>query len=887
MGPSCAGGSVPEHWEHWEHWEHCPHSSPCLSFPPLAARGGAGGPLSAPPAMPGVPLPFVLLLLLLAGTPARSFPRDLVARSTVGLAATAAYPRFGGLRGDNGTARLGLAFQRMLRLNGTLLVAARDHIYAFDLRQDRGSLYPERVRGARGHGGHGGHGAGVAVNLGSGDPEWGDWGGGPRVSPPQDECHNYIRVLVPRDAETLLACGTNAFSPLCRTYQVSSLAQQGDEVSGQARCPFDAKQSIVALFVDGSLYSATVADFQASDAVIYRSLSPGQAPLRTLKYSSRWLQEPHFVQVLPYGPYVYFFFREVAVELSALGKVLVARVARVCRNDRGGSPRVLERRWTSFLKVRLQCSVPGDTVFYFDVLEAVTPPQTLHGRPAVLALFGTQPNSIPGSAVCAFYLADVERSFEGPFAEPRGTTWAPVPEERVPQPRPGCCAGMGAAAGVVTSGDFPDETLLFAKEHPLLHGAVGPAGGRPLFTHTGTRLTQLAVDTGAGPRGNHTVLFLGAEDGRLLKVLAAAQSPEATQPPGGTPAPGDTREPGDSGDSSGKPLLLEEISLYDPGRCRSLRGSGVPSRVLGLELHLPGRELLVAFAGCLLRLPLSRCARHGSCRGSCLAARDPYCVWLPSRGCVPFSEDLPSGFQQDVEGSLGISGTCQGAAEDDDEDGDLAHGVRHPGPGAEPTVPVPVLVGCVLGAFALGALATGLVATCCQRPAVPKAPPEPPCAPRSPAQPAVPRLYPALPPQGGSGSFRDPPEPQPEPPAPPPAFGPHDRAPVRLDVPPDSPPAPRRPLAPSRSLGGTPVSPPGPPRGLTRMHSLGTPGGTAWGPRPGALERSLSVKPPVLPKPLLLPAAPGDPELSPAPTDPALCPHVTRTDRDPRVPTLQ
>ncbi|XP_066193825.1 semaphorin-6C [Sylvia atricapilla] len=843
--------------------------------------------------MPRVPLPFVLLLLLLlAGAPAQSFPRDLVARSTVGLAATAAYPRFGGLRGDNGTARLGLDFQRMLRLNGTLLVAARDHIYAFDLGQDKGTLYPERhltwetqdrencaMRGRR-----------------------------------QDECHNYIRVLVPRDAETLLACGTNAFSPLCRTYQVSSLAQQGDEVSGQARCPFDAKQSIVALFVDNSLYSATVADFQASDAVIYRSLSPGQAPLRTLKYSSRWLQEPHFVQVLPYGPYVYFFFREVAVELSALGKVLVARVARVCRNDRGGSPRVLERRWTSFLKVRLQCSVPGDTEFYFDVLEAVTPPQTLHGRPAVLALFGTQPNSIPGSAVCAFYLADVERSFEGPFAELRGATWIPVPEDRVPQPRPGCCAGMGPAAGIVTSGDFPDETLAFAKEHPLLHGAVSPAGGRPLFTHTGTRLTQLAADTGAGPRGNHTVLFLGAEDGRVLKVLAAAQ------PPGGTLAPGDTRELGDSG---AKTLLLEDISLYDPGRCRSPRGSGVPSRVLGLELHLPGREIIVAFAGCLLRLPLSRCARHGSCRGSCLAARDPYCVWLPSRGCVPFSEDLPSGFQQDVEGSLGISGTCQGAAGDSDKDGDLAHGVRHPGPGAEATVPVPVLVGCVLGAFALGALATGLVATCCQRPAVPKAPPEPPCAPRSPAQPPAPRLYPALPPHASAGIVRDgaepePPEaeprdreprrgpaaaprpaelPGPGPPAkaardealqrlcggsgwpgtppgtggsfanrvlpraagPGPPFGPHDRAPVRLDVPPDSPPAPRRPLAQSRSLAGTPVSPPGPPRALTRMHSLGTPGATPWGPRPGALERSLSVKPPVLPKPLLLPAAPARP----------------------------
>ncbi|KAK2525073.1 hypothetical protein Q9233_009120, partial [Columba guinea] len=419
-----------------------------------------------------------------------------------------------------------------------------DHIFAFELGQEQGTLHPQRVRDT---GTLGTRGAAV---------------GGPRAHPSvtrqhvtweprdrdncamrgrrQDECHNYIRVLVPRDAGTLLACGTNGFSPLCRTYQASSLAQEGEELSGQARCPFDAKQSIVALFADGSLYSATVADFQASDAVIYRSLSPGRPPLRSLKYSSRWLQEPHFVQALPYGPHVYFFFREVAVELSALGKVLVARVARVCRNDRGGSPRVLERRWTSFLKVRLQCALPGDTVFYFDVLEAVTPP-------------------IPGSAVCAFYLADVERAFEGPFAEPRGGTgtWIPVPEDRVPHPRPGCCAGMGTASGVVTSGDFPDETLAFAKEHPLLHGAVAPAGGRPLFTRTGTR-------------------------------------------------------------------------------CR-----GGTSRVLGLELHPPGRELLVAFAGCLVRLPVSRCARHGGCRRSCLAARDPYCVWLPPRGCVPFSEDLP------------------------------------------------------------------------------------------------------------------------------------------------------------------------------------------------------------------------------------------------------
>ena len=43
---------------------------------------------------------------------------------------------------------------------------------------------------------------------------------------------------------------------------------------------------------DGKLYSATVADFQASDAVIYRSMGDGSA-LRTIKYDSKWLKGKH------------------------------------------------------------------------------------------------------------------------------------------------------------------------------------------------------------------------------------------------------------------------------------------------------------------------------------------------------------------------------------------------------------------------------------------------------------------------------------------------------------------------------------------------------------------------------------------------------------------
>jgi hypothetical protein len=45
--------------------------------------------------------------------------------------------------------------------------------------------------------------------------------------------------------------------------------------------------------------------------------------------------------------------------------------------------------------------------------------------------------SIPGSAVCAFYLDDIERGFEGKFKEQRSLdgAWTPVSEDKVPSPR--------------------------------------------------------------------------------------------------------------------------------------------------------------------------------------------------------------------------------------------------------------------------------------------------------------------------------------------------------------------------------------------------------------------------------------------------------------------
>ncbi|KAM7382923.1 hypothetical protein PAMP_002618 [Pampus punctatissimus] len=510
--------------------------------------------------MPGSPrpvLPAFLALTLTAFLPqlssgATPFPQDLEPISVVGRESSYLYPSFQGLMSDNDTVRLGLDFQRMLRINHMLYIAARDHVFA--------------------------------INLASSSEQ---------IIPQQDECYNYIKVLVPRNDETLFACGTNAFNPTCRNYKMSTLEQEGEEVVGQARCPFESRQSNVGLFAGGDFYSATMTDFLASDAVIYRSLGESSPVLRTVKYDSKWLREPHFLHAIEYGNYVYFFFSEIAVEYTTLGKVVFSRVARVCKNDNGGSPRVLERYWTSFLKARLNCSVPGDSFFYFDVLQSLTNVLQINHRPAVLGVFTTQANSITGSAVCAFYMDDIEKAFSGKFKEQRNSesAWTPVPEEQVPKPRPGCCAGEGSAAAYKSSTTFPDDTLTFIKSYPLMDESVPSVNDRPYFTRTTSRfkLTQIAVDTSAGPYKNYTVVFLGSDNGHVLKILASTE---------GTNASFSTQ-------------LLEDIDVYNPNKC-NVRGED--RRVLGLELDRDHHALFVAFSSCVIRVPLSRCSDFTTCK---------------------------------------------------------------------------------------------------------------------------------------------------------------------------------------------------------------------------------------------------------------------------------
>ncbi|KAM4746441.1 semaphorin-6A isoform 3-T5 [Anableps anableps] len=556
-------------------------------------------------------------LLQIAGA---GFPEDSEPISISHGNYTKQYPAFVGHKpGRNNTQRHKLDIQLILIMNRTLYIAARDHIYTVDTETANGDeiFFSKKMTWKSRQ-------ADVDTCRMKGKHK--------------DECHNFIKVLLQQNGDTLFVCGTNAFNPSCRTYKMDSLEALGEEISGMARCPYDAKHANVALFADGKLYSATVTDFLAIDAVIYRSL--GDSPtLRTVKHDSKWLKEPYFVQAVDYGDFIYFFFREIAMEYNTMGKVVFPRVARVCKNDRGGSPRVLEKQWTSFLKSRLNCSIPGDSHFYFNILQAVTDVIHISGRDVVMATFSTPYNSIPGSAVCAYDMAEVARAFTGRFKEQKSpdSTWTPFPEERVPKPRPGSCAGTLSMERYKVSNEFPDDTLNFIKMHPLMDEAVPSIAHRPWFLKTMVRyrLTRIVVDNEAGPHRNHTVVFLGSEKGIILKFLAKMNK-------------------GFLNDS----LFLEELNVYNPDKC-SIDGVE-DKRIIGMQIDSKSNALWVAFTSCVVKVPLSRCERHGRCKKSCIASRDPYCGWVSEGACRQVTTNTKSAFEQDVEhGNTDGLGDCQ------------------------------------------------------------------------------------------------------------------------------------------------------------------------------------------------------------------------------------
>jgi Sema domain len=105
------------------------------------------------------------------------------------------------------------------------------------------------------------------------------------------------------------------------TLKVGNINKVLETVSGIAKCPYSPHANSTALMTaSGRFFAATTTDFSSADPVISRSLGDINT-LRTSQYNSMWLSEPDFVGAFETQEFVYFLFRESAVEYINCGKV--------------------------------------------------------------------------------------------------------------------------------------------------------------------------------------------------------------------------------------------------------------------------------------------------------------------------------------------------------------------------------------------------------------------------------------------------------------------------------------------------------------------------------------------------------------------------------------
>uniref|UniRef100_A0A8C1Z938 Semaphorin 4D n=2 Tax=Cyprinus carpio TaxID=7962 RepID=A0A8C1Z938_CYPCA len=449
----------------------------------------------------------------------------------------------------------------------------------------------------------------------------------------ETDCRNYIRVLQVLDEDTLYVCGTHAFQPLCDYLSLQGFRLQDRAEDGRGKCSFDPAQSFTSVMVDGELYSGTAYNFLGSEPIISRS-SLSQSLLRT-EYSTSWLNEPSFVfadviregQNSPDGDddKIYYFFTEVSVEYEFFGKLLIPRIARVCKGDLGGQ-RTLQKKWTSFLKAKLVCSMP-ELNFVFNVVHDVFILKAPHWRDTVIyGVFTSQWGNVGLSAVCAYNMSSVHEVFsKGKYmqkvtVEQSHTKWVRF-NGITPSPRPGeCINNLNRMQNITSSLQLPDKTLQFVKDHPLLEDPVLPIGNGPRLVTKDVNYTQIAVQRVQALDGSiHHVIFTGTDKGLLHKSLVL----------------------------EGEVHIVEEIQLLK---------NTEPIKTLLLSSQV-ARFLYAGSDSGVVQSPTAFCEKYPSCV-DCVLARDPYCAWDPHSGsCLNiFQHDADP--RKLIQSLKGDAGTC-------------------------------------------------------------------------------------------------------------------------------------------------------------------------------------------------------------------------------------
>ncbi|XP_059162421.1 semaphorin-5A-like [Physella acuta] len=429
---------------------------------------------------------------------------------------------------------------------------------------------------------------------------------------PKDKCRNYIRVLIPYEGDKIFVCGTHSYSPQCTLRDAQDLNLILRNITGVTYCPFSPDiNSIVVMTSNMDAYSASVADPQERNPIIVKKGHDGHI-LITPKSNSYWLNAPSFVSAYEINEFVYFFFREAAVENINCGKVVFSRVARVCKNDKGIGT------WTTFLKTRLNCSLPGEYPFYFDELQST---YYSEDKKLVYGVFTTPKNGMAGSAVCVYSLTSFQNAFESPFKfqEHYNSLWLAKPNNNSRQ----CEKTKRSPNDRRPPNKGPEN-------HVLMDQAAMPKNNQPLIMKRNERWTQIAVDHLLSQGEHFDIIFLATEEGKVLKMMKNPRAEEA--------------------------CLIEELHV-------------VPNKsdvIQNMKLSKAHNSLFIAIRENIIKIPLQRCERL-STKQICITAQDPYCGWHnKDKKCIPQPvnpEDYIH-WEQKIEGCPDIKSRIHGGWSD-------------------------------------------------------------------------------------------------------------------------------------------------------------------------------------------------------------------------------
>ncbi|XP_070829118.1 semaphorin-7A isoform X2 [Chaetodon trifascialis] len=413
-------------------------------------------------------------------------------------------------------------------------------------------------------------------------------------------CDNVITVIE-KFQDSLFVCGTNGQKPQCWKL-FSSVSNRSHEIvesyEGTGISPFTYTHNYFSLTVEGDLYSAAPLDADGSSLQFRRKAG---SRTNVWMYDS-WVSEPTFISASwvkqekdPDDEKIYIFFREKNSDHNPEADPWISRVARVCKVDEGGSKRFFQNMWTSFLKARLVCGFPEESL-YFNRLQDI---YVMHAKDwrdtRVYALFTSSWNS---TAVCVYSVGMIEDIFES-------STFKGYNKD-IPNPRPGLC--------VKNSRSLPLTTVNIVKEHPEMTDWVHSMHYKAPFYVSSNNYTKIVVDqVQAADQHMYNILLLSTDSGKIHKVLEAGS----------------------------KPFIISETQLSSR------------STIQSLKLDSKKKKLVVGFSEKIFTVDLQRCQQYYNTCADCVLAQDPYCAWT-EHGCTP---TVPGGIQDVMDGEISVCNT--------------------------------------------------------------------------------------------------------------------------------------------------------------------------------------------------------------------------------------